>query len=37
MFRDAHTLSGHIMLNFDTWATSWGLVALGGDVNNPTL
>jgi 3-hydroxy-9,10-secoandrosta-1,3,5(10)-triene-9,17-dione monooxygenase len=37
IFRDAHTLAGHIMLNFDTWATSWGLVALGGEVNNPTL
>ncbi len=37
IFRDAHTLSGHIMLNFDTWATSWGLAALGGEINNPTL
>ena len=37
IFRDAHALSGHIMLNFDTWASAWGLVALGGEVNNPTL
>lgn len=37
IFRDAHTLAGHIMLNFDTWATSWGLAALGGEINNPTL
>jgi 3-hydroxy-9,10-secoandrosta-1,3,5(10)-triene-9,17-dione monooxygenase len=35
--RDAHTLAGHIMLSFDTWATSWGLAALGGEINNPTL
>jgi 3-hydroxy-9,10-secoandrosta-1,3,5(10)-triene-9,17-dione monooxygenase len=37
IFRDAHALSGHIMLNYDTWASAWGLVALGGEVNNPTL
>jgi 3-hydroxy-9,10-secoandrosta-1,3,5(10)-triene-9,17-dione monooxygenase len=37
IFRDAHTLAGHIMLNFDTWGTSWGLAALGGEINNPTL
>jgi 3-hydroxy-9,10-secoandrosta-1,3,5(10)-triene-9,17-dione monooxygenase len=37
IFRDAHTLAGHIMLSFETWATSWGLAALGGEVNNPTL
>lgn len=37
IFRDAHTLAGHIMLSFDTWATSWGLAALGGEINNPTL
>jgi 3-hydroxy-9,10-secoandrosta-1,3,5(10)-triene-9,17-dione monooxygenase len=37
IFRDAHALSGHIMLNYDTWASAWGLVALGGEVQNPTL
>jgi 3-hydroxy-9,10-secoandrosta-1,3,5(10)-triene-9,17-dione monooxygenase len=37
IFRDAHALSGHIMLSYDTWASAWGLVALGGEVNNPTL
>jgi alkylation response protein AidB-like acyl-CoA dehydrogenase len=37
ILRDAHTLAGHIMLSFDTWATSWGLAALGGEINNPTL
>jgi 3-hydroxy-9,10-secoandrosta-1,3,5(10)-triene-9,17-dione monooxygenase len=37
IFRDAHALSGHVMLNNDTWGTAWGLVALGGEVNNPTL
>ena len=37
IFRDAHALSGHIMLNFDTHVSTWGLVALGGEVINPTL
>ena len=37
IFRDAHALSGHIMLNYDTWASAWGLAALGGEINNPTL
>ena len=37
ILRDAHALAGHIMLNFDTWASAWGLVALGGEVKNPTL
>jgi 3-hydroxy-9,10-secoandrosta-1,3,5(10)-triene-9,17-dione monooxygenase len=37
IFRDAHSLCGHIMLNYDTWASAWGLVALGGEINNPTL
>ena len=37
IFRDAHALSAHISLNYDAQAPSWGLVALGGDVVNPTL
>jgi 3-hydroxy-9,10-secoandrosta-1,3,5(10)-triene-9,17-dione monooxygenase len=37
IFRDAHALSGHVMLNYDTWVSAWGLVALGGEMNNPTL
>ncbi|MGZ8203969.1 MAG: acyl-CoA dehydrogenase family protein [Burkholderiales bacterium] len=37
IFRDAHTLGGHIMLNFDTWGSTWGSAALGGEVRNPTL
>ena len=37
MFRDAHSLAGHISFNFDTQASTWGLVALGGEVVNPTL
>lgn len=37
IFRDAHTLGAHISLNFDAQAPSWGLVALGGEVNNPVL
>jgi 3-hydroxy-9,10-secoandrosta-1,3,5(10)-triene-9,17-dione monooxygenase len=37
IFRDAHALGAHISLNFDAQAPSWGLVALGGNVVNPTL
>ncbi len=37
IFRDAHSLAGHISFNFDAQASTWGLVALGGEVNNPTL
>jgi 3-hydroxy-9,10-secoandrosta-1,3,5(10)-triene-9,17-dione monooxygenase len=37
IFRDAHALGAHISLNFDAQAPSWGLVALGGEVVNPTL
>ena len=37
IFRDAHALGAHISLNFDAQAPSWGLVALGGEVENQTL
>ncbi len=37
IFRDAHSLAGHISFSFDTQASTWGFVALGGEVNNPTL
>jgi 3-hydroxy-9,10-secoandrosta-1,3,5(10)-triene-9,17-dione monooxygenase len=37
IFRDAHALAAHISLNFDAQAASWGLAALGGEVNIPTL
>ena len=37
IFRDAHALGAHISLNFDAQAPSWGLVALGGVMQNPTL
>jgi 3-hydroxy-9,10-secoandrosta-1,3,5(10)-triene-9,17-dione monooxygenase len=37
IFRDAHALGAHISLNFDAQAPGWGLVALGGEVENPTL
>jgi 3-hydroxy-9,10-secoandrosta-1,3,5(10)-triene-9,17-dione monooxygenase len=37
IFRDAHALGAHISLNFDAQAPSWGRVALGGEVENPTL
>jgi len=37
IFRDAHSLAGHISFNVDAQASAWGLVALGGEVLNPTL
>jgi 3-hydroxy-9,10-secoandrosta-1,3,5(10)-triene-9,17-dione monooxygenase len=37
LFRDAHSLAGHISFNFDTQASTWGFAALGGEVVNPTL
>jgi two-component flavin-dependent monooxygenase len=37
IFRDAHSLTGHITCHFDTQASAWGYCALGGEVNNPTL
>lgn len=37
IFRDAHALGAHISLNFDAQAPAWGLVALGGVIDNPVL
>ncbi len=37
IFRDAHSLAGHISFSFDAQGAAWGLAALGGEVNNPTL
>jgi 3-hydroxy-9,10-secoandrosta-1,3,5(10)-triene-9,17-dione monooxygenase len=37
IFRDAHSLAGHISFSFDAQASAWGLAALGGEVANPTL
>jgi 3-hydroxy-9,10-secoandrosta-1,3,5(10)-triene-9,17-dione monooxygenase len=37
IFRDAHSLAGHISFSFDAQASAWGLAALGGEVDNPTL
>jgi 3-hydroxy-9,10-secoandrosta-1,3,5(10)-triene-9,17-dione monooxygenase len=37
IFRDAHSLAGHISFSFDAQALSWGLLALGGEINSPTL
>jgi len=37
IFRDAHSLAGHISFSFDAQASAWGLSALGGEVGNPTL
>jgi 3-hydroxy-9,10-secoandrosta-1,3,5(10)-triene-9,17-dione monooxygenase len=37
IFRDAHSLAGHISFSFDAQASAWGLAAQGGEVVNPTL
>jgi len=37
IFRDAHALAGHISFNADAQFSTWGLAALGGDINSPTL
>jgi 3-hydroxy-9,10-secoandrosta-1,3,5(10)-triene-9,17-dione monooxygenase len=37
IFRDAHALTGHISFSFDAQVSAWGLVALGGEINNPML
>ncbi len=37
IFRDAHSLAGHFSFSVDAQASAWGLAALGGEVNNPTL
>jgi 3-hydroxy-9,10-secoandrosta-1,3,5(10)-triene-9,17-dione monooxygenase len=37
IFRDAHSLAGHISFSFDAQASAWGLAVLGGEVVNPTL
>jgi 3-hydroxy-9,10-secoandrosta-1,3,5(10)-triene-9,17-dione monooxygenase len=37
IFRDAHSLAGHISFSFDAQASAWGLSALGGEMSNPTL
>lgn len=37
LFRDAHSATAHIGFNWDAGMSTWGLVALGGDVVNPTM
>ena len=37
IFRDAHALARHFSFGFDAQGSAWGLAALGGEVNNPTL
>jgi len=37
IFRDAHSLAGHISFNTDAQFSTWGLAALGGDIVSPTL
>ncbi len=37
IFRDAHALAGHFSFSFDAQASAWGLAALGGETENPTL
>jgi len=36
-FRDAHSGAGHIGFNWDAGMSTWGLVALGGEFNSPTM
>jgi len=36
-FRDAHALTGHIGFSWDAQGSPWGLVALGGEFQSPTL
>lgn len=37
IFRDAHAGAGHILFSCDINFSTWGLAALGGDVENPLL
>jgi 3-hydroxy-9,10-secoandrosta-1,3,5(10)-triene-9,17-dione monooxygenase len=37
LFRDQHALSAHIGFSFDAQGGPWGLVALGGEFNSPTM
>ncbi len=37
LFRDAHAAVSHIGFNWDAGMATWGLVALGGEVQNPTM
>ena len=37
IFRDAHALAGHFSFSVDAQASAWGLAALGGEIDNPTL
>jgi 3-hydroxy-9,10-secoandrosta-1,3,5(10)-triene-9,17-dione monooxygenase len=37
IFRDAHAAAGHISFSTDAQLPPWGLVALGGDFESPTL
>ncbi len=37
MFRDAHAAAGHIVFSLDAQLLPWGLAALGGEFNSPTM
>ncbi len=37
IFRDAHALAGHFSFSVDAQASAWGLAALGGETDSPTL
>lgn len=37
LFRDAHSASAHIGFNWDAGMSTWGLLALGGEFNSPTM
>lgn len=37
IFRDAHALAGHFSFSTDVQYSTWGLLALGGEISNPLL
>jgi 3-hydroxy-9,10-secoandrosta-1,3,5(10)-triene-9,17-dione monooxygenase len=37
LFRDQHSLTGHIGFSWDAQGAPWGLVVLGGEFTSPTL
>jgi len=37
LFRDQHTLAGHIGFSWDAQGAPWALIALGGEFSSPTM
>ena len=37
IYRDQHAAGGHINFSIDAHTSNWGLAALGGEINNPTI